>query len=247
MAPTYEENAKYFATKKAPKAPSAKVVDSARQKSLEDLKRGAMPTNEEIRFPKEVKSGSTESLLPGKRSLPAQNAEQLAKEAIARQSADRNMGKADLPKGLRQTAAPILKAKVSRKELNEAEDNRLSGLSKRATRVSGPSLPPPFSQHRGVEEVLMKTRRAAKATYTDASELAGVRGVLNHVARNLEDAGNHHINGNYPEAHSSLMTAVHSLNHVVTRVDKANGGGATSVHLSNALQNHLNSYRDQYL
>ena len=143
----------------------------------------------------------------------------------------------------------LQKARLSRPTSTRAEPEAIKteNISRRQIRKSGPSLPPPFTQHRGVEEVLMQTRRAAKHTYTDASELAGVRGVLDHAARHLEDAGNHHYAGNYPAAHASLNVAVNSLSHAVDRVDKANGGGATSVHLSNALQNHLNSYRDQYL
>jgi hypothetical protein len=140
-------------------------------------------------------------------------------------------------------------ARISRPTSTRAEPEEIKteNIDRRQIRYSGPSLPPPFSQHRGVEEVLMQTRRAAKKTYTDASELAGVRGVLNHAASNLEDAGNHHATGNHSAAHSSLTVAVGSLNHAINRVDKANGGGATTVHLSNSLQNHLNSYRDQYL
>lgn len=249
MAPTYEENQKYFAGKKAPKAPSAKVVDAARQKSLEGLK-AAMPTNSEMKFPKEAKTGSREGLTEGARSLPVQSQQERMQAAVTRRNADRTLGKADLPNGLRQTQEPILRAKVSRAELNESEGNRIAGLSNRANRVSGPSLPPPFKQHRHVEEVLMLARKAAKSTYTDASELAGVRGVLNHAASNLEDAGQHHARGDYGAAHSSLIVAAHSLDHAVGRIDNAHGGNApwgTAVHPSTLLKNHLNSYRDEYL
>ena len=130
---------------------------------------------------------------------------------------------------------------------SEPQEIKTENIDRRQLRNSGASLPPPFAQHRGVEEVLMQTRKAAKKTYTDASELAGVRGVLDHVGRSLEASRSHHLSGNYGAAHSSLVMAVNSLTHAVNFVDKSNGGGATAVHLSNALQNHLNSYRDEYL
>lgn len=249
MANNYEAEKEYFSKKKPVKAAPANVVDAARKQSTDALKASvAKAANAPLGGDKKV--GSRENLLPGTRQLPVQSPAERAAQATQRNAADRSLSRSDLPNGLRETKEPILRAKVSRKELNESEANRVEGLSKRATRVSGPSLPAPFKQHRHVEEVLMLARRAAKSTYTDASELAGARGVLNHAASNLEDAGQHHARGNYGAAHSSLLVAAHSLDHAVGRIDSAHGGNApwgTAVHPSEALKNHLNSYRDEYL
>ena len=249
MASNYEAEKAYFSNKKPAKAAPAKVVDNARKQATEAL-RSSVAKAATAPLGGDKKPGSREGLAPGSRSLPVQTPAEAQATATSRQSSNYSTDRADLPAGLRQSAEPMLRAKVSRKELNENDANRTAGLSKRATRVSGPSLPPPFKQHRHVEEVLMLARRAAKSTYTDASELAGARGVLNHAASNLEDAGQHHARGNYGAAHSSLLVAAHSLDHAVGRIDAAHGGKApwgTAVHPSTALKNHLNSYRDEYL
>lgn len=249
MANNYEAEKAYFANKKPAKAAPAKVVDAARKQATEALK-ASVAKAATAPLGGDKKPGSREGLVPGTRKLPAQSATEAQAVVGARKGNDYSATRADLPAGLRQSAEPILRAKVPRKELNESEATRRESISNRANRVSGPSLPPPFKQHRHVEEVLMLARRAAKRTYTDASELAGARGVLNHAASNLEDAGQHHARGNYGAAHSSLLVAAHSLDHAVGRIDAAHGGNApwgTPVHPSTALKNHLNSYRDEYL
>lgn len=249
MANNYEAEKAYFASKKPAKPVSAKVVDTARKQVTESIKASvAKAANAPLGG--EKKSGSREGLVPGTRNLPVQSPAEAQEAAASRKNNDYSVTRGDAPAGLRLSAEPTLRAKVSRKELNENETNRIGGLRKRASRVSGPSLPPPFKQHRHVEEVLMLTRRAAKRTYTDASELAGARSVLNHAASNLEDAGQHHARGDYGAAHASLLVASQSLSHAVGRIDAAHGGSApwgTIVHPSTSLQNHLNSYRDEYL
>ena len=262
MANNYEAEKEYFAGKKPVKvtAKAKKEAEAGKQEVISKGRAIGAAANDFDKLSDKAKIESikrtnlgvpvttkpADILVPGE-SRPAQPAQVRIQTAVERNSQNHSTTRGDLPAGLRQTAEPILRPKVSRKELNETEASQRERISTRASRVSGPSLPPPFAQHRGVEEVLMQSRRAAKKTYTDASELAGVRGVLDHAARHLEDAGNHHYAGNYPAAHAALGVAVNSLSHAVNRIDKANGGGATSVHLSNAMQNHLNSYRDQYL
>ena len=249
MANNYEAEKEYFSKKKPAKAAPAKVIDAARKQATDALKASvAKAASAPLGGDKKV--GSRENLLPGTRRLPAQSATEAQVAVETRRGNDYSTTRGDLPAGLRQSAPPQQRSRFSRKDLNEVYQARLEGLSNRANRVSGPSLPPPFKQHRHVEEVLMLARRAAKSTYTDASELAGARGVLNHAANNLEDAGQHHAHGNYGAAHSSLLVAAHSLDHAVGRIDAAHGGSApwgTAVHPSEALKNHLNSYRDEYL
>jgi hypothetical protein len=173
----------------------------------------------------------------------AQKQRQVAKTARE----GRKQGQANVENSwlLMQNARP---SSVESIKTDNIDRRQLRHRNSGPARTPGNPYVPPFAEHRGVEEVLMVARRAAKKTYTgDASRLASVRATLNHAAAHLETAGSLHKTGNYPEAHAALTTAANSLNTAVRVIDKDNGGGATAVHLSNALQNHLNSYRDQYL